>query len=126
MKSESQLSLPGVFLRTEGIVTFLAASFLYFHFWGDWVFYIIALILPDIGIAGFLGGTKTGSLIYNITHTFAIPTILAAWLLMSGASYANTLLLFSLVWCAHIGMDRFFGFGLKYPTHFSDTHMQRV
>ncbi len=120
------MSLPNLFLRLEGLVTFLSASFLYFHYWGDPVFFIIALILPDIGIAGFLGGSKTGSLIYNVTHTFAIPLMLAAWLLASGVPYSNTLLLFSLVWVAHIGMDRLFGFGLKYPTHFKDTHMQHV
>ena len=127
MKKENSLpSLPNLFLRAEGLVAFLSASFLYFHFWGDWSFYIVALILPDIGIAGFLGGTKVGSVIYNVTHTFAIPTALATWLLLSGVPYSNTLLLLALVWCAHIGMDRAFGFGLKYPTHFSDTHMQRV
>lgn len=121
-----KITIPNVFLRAEGIVAFLAASILYFYFWGDWSFYIVALILPDIGIAGFFGGTKVGSVIYNVTHTFAIPVALIAWLLVSGVTFANTLLLFSLVWCAHIGMDRALGFGLKYPTKFEDTHMQHV
>ena len=31
-----------------------------------------------------------------------------------------------LVWLAHIGIDRALGYGLKYPTHFEDTHLQRV
>ena len=31
-----------------------------------------------------------------------------------------------MIWIAHIGMDRMLGFGLKYPTRFSDTHLQRV
>jgi hypothetical protein len=30
------------------------------------------------------------------------------------------------VWFAHIGMDRLLGYGLKYPTDFKDTHLQRV
>jgi len=30
------------------------------------------------------------------------------------------------IWLAHIGMDRLFGFGLKYPTDFKDTHLGRV
>jgi hypothetical protein len=30
------------------------------------------------------------------------------------------------VWFAHIGMDRLMGYGLKYPTDFKDTHLQRV
>jgi hypothetical protein len=27
---------------------------------------------------------------------------------------------------AHVGMDRAVGYGLKYPTHFKDTHLQRI
>jgi hypothetical protein len=32
----------------------------------------------------------------------------------------------SLIWLTHIGMDRAVGNGLKYPTGFKDTHLQRV
>jgi hypothetical protein len=31
-----------------------------------------------------------------------------------------------LIWFAHIGVDRAIGYGLKYPTGFKDTHLQRV
>ena len=32
----------------------------------------------------------------------------------------------ALIWGAHIGIDRLFGYGLKYPTGFKDTHLGRV
>jgi hypothetical protein len=32
----------------------------------------------------------------------------------------------ALIWLTHIGVDRFIGYGLKYPTDFKDTHLQRV
>ena len=32
----------------------------------------------------------------------------------------------ALIWLAHIGVDRLLGYGLKYPTGFKDTHLQRV
>ena len=32
----------------------------------------------------------------------------------------------ALIWLAHIGMDRMLGYGLKYPTGFKDSHLQRV
>lgn len=35
-------------------------------------------------------------------------------------------LMISLIWIAHIGMDRMLGYGLKYPTKFQDTHLNRV
>ncbi len=31
-----------------------------------------------------------------------------------------------MIWFAHIGGDRLLGFGLKYPTEFKDTHLNRV
>jgi hypothetical protein len=31
-----------------------------------------------------------------------------------------------LIWLAHIGIDRAPGYGLKYPSAFTDTHLQRV
>ena len=32
----------------------------------------------------------------------------------------------ALIWAAHIGFDRALGYGLKYPTAFSDTHLGRI
>ena len=31
-----------------------------------------------------------------------------------------------MIWAAHIFFDRMLGYGLKYPTRFKDTHLQRV
>jgi hypothetical protein len=32
----------------------------------------------------------------------------------------------ALIWIAHIGIDRAMGYGLKYATAFSDTHLGRI
>jgi hypothetical protein len=32
----------------------------------------------------------------------------------------------ALIWLAHLGLDRMLGYGLKYPTEFNDTHLQRL
>jgi hypothetical protein len=32
----------------------------------------------------------------------------------------------AIIWAAHIGFDRALGYGLKYPTAFSDTHLGRI
>jgi hypothetical protein len=32
----------------------------------------------------------------------------------------------ALIWAAHIAIDRVLGFGLKYPTAFKDTHLNRI
>ncbi|GCE31572.1 hypothetical protein KDA_70560 [Dictyobacter alpinus] len=60
---------------------------------------------------------------YNLIHTYVLPiALLAISLLISNP----LLLLFALIWLSHIGLDRLLGFGLKYPTIFKDTHLNRV
>jgi hypothetical protein len=84
----------------------------------------LALILaPDLAMLGYLINIRAGSVIYNTVHFYAVPAILTAIAL---AFNVPTLLLIAFIWFAHIGMDRVAGYGLKYPTEFKDTHMQRV
>ena len=55
--------------------------------------------------------------------------ILAAPLALAGGGVVTDradLLHVALIWVAHIGADRAMGYGLKYPTHFRDTHLQRL
>src|SRR5205823_6332194 len=55
----------------------------------------------------------------NFAHTLVTPAILLA---IAFFAAEPQLFPFVLIWTAHIGIDRLFGFGLKYPTHFKDTH----
>ena len=41
-------------------------------------------------------------------------------------THRSVLISFVLIWFAHIEWDRALGYGLKYPTFFKDTHLQRV
>ena len=76
--------------------------------------------LVDVGISGFDG---LGSMLYNLVHTYLFPLALAA---VSLSQHKAGLLAFALIWLAHIGFDRVLGYGLRYPTFFKDTHLQRV
>jgi hypothetical protein len=72
---------------------------------------------------GYLFNNKVGALIYNAFHTYIITTIV----IFCGLILTNpTVLAIGLIWTAHIGMDRMIGYGLKYPTAFKDTHLNRV
>jgi hypothetical protein len=72
---------------------------------------------------GYLVDTKVGSVSYNVVHTYILPVILFGY--SNFYSYFLGIEL-SLIWIAHIGLDRFFGYGLKYPPKFKDTHLGRV
>jgi hypothetical protein len=72
---------------------------------------------------GYLANVRLGANLYNFVHIAAFPLVLA------GVSYAlhwSRLLPFALIWLSHIEGDRALGYGLKYPTFFKDTHLQRV
>src|SRR5690625_1791657 len=105
-------------------ISFLALSvyfYSYNHF--SWILFAILLFAPDLSIIGYVLGNKIGAIIYNMIHTYILSiAIIFLGLMMS----QQTILAIGLIWTAHIGMDRTFGFGLKYPTQFKDTHFGRL
>jgi hypothetical protein len=126
-RSESRavrLSVPALVLRVEGLLVLGAAVALYVD--GDFpVWPLPAFILaPDLAFAAYLGGPRAGAAAYNLTHTYVVPVALAAGALLAGEN--GVTLQIALIWAAHIGGDRFLGYGLKYPTAFKDTHLRRV
>ena len=110
-------------LRAEGAAVLLAAVVGYSLFGGSWKMFLILFFVPDISGAGYLAGSKFGSLFYNITHTYVV-----ALPLLSVGLYTGSELIISLgiIWCAHIGFDRMLGYGLKYSNDFSDTHLGKI
>ncbi|MET3295496.1 UNVERIFIED_ORG: hypothetical protein ABIC81_002215 [Bacillus proteolyticus] len=66
---------------------------------------------------------RVGANIYNLCHTYIISILIA----IIGVYFKiDTVIMIGLIWTAHIGMDRMFGYGLKYETDFKDTHIQRL
>lgn len=114
---------PGLLLRAEGALLFVVCVAAYAHLDGSWWLFAALLLLPDVGLVGYLAGPHTGALTYNLTHTLVAPIGLA---LIGLSTHASTLVALASIWAAHIGIDRAFGFGLKYATGFRDTHLQRV
>jgi hypothetical protein len=89
---------------------------------GWWLFAGLFL-LPDLAMLAYVAGPRAGAAAYNATHTLSVPFGLGAVGLAVGWS---PLLALALIWAGHIGVDRALGYGLKYPTAFRDTHLQRV
>jgi hypothetical protein len=78
---------------------------------------------PDLSMLGYLANVRLGAPLYNLVHIVAFPVLLAG---VSFPLHRSGLLSFALIWLAHIEWDRALGYGLKYPTFFKDTHLQRV
>lgn len=66
---------------------------------------------------------RIGAIVYNVVHTFTLAVLLCLLGIIFSIPWIITA---GLILGAHIGMDRMCGFGLKYPSGFQDTHLQRV
>ena len=102
----------------------VASILLYSHFGGGWGFFAFLILFPDLGMLGYLANSKIGNITYNLLHFYLFPLACIAYHIVTGQT--STLFLASFIWTAHIGADRFLGFGLKYYTNFKDTHLQRI
>ncbi len=115
--------LPRRLLHLEGLAVFVAALVLYFEADYGWLLLVVLALAPDLSMLGYLAGPRVGALSYDLVHTYVGPLVLGVVGVLVGADLAMQL---ALIWAAHIGADRLLGYGLKYPSGFKDTHLQRV
>jgi len=111
-------------VRLEGAVVAAGTTALYVTQGRPLVLFLALLLAPDLSMVGYLHSRRVGAAAYNAVHTYVGPLVLAAAGVAAGTSLAVAV---ALVWTAHIGGDRLFGYGLKYADReFGDTHLQRL
>ena len=110
-------------LRLEGVAVLVLSLFFYDHYGSSWLLFIALLFLPDIAMLGYLANEQIGALSYNLFHTYLGPALLLGLGVLLGV---NLLISLSLIWFAHIGLDRLLGYGLKLPTGFKHTHLNHA
>ncbi len=115
--------MPSFTLKLEAIIFFLFSIYL-FGLTGYQLWILIATwITPDLGMIGYFFNSKLGSLTYNLSHSYSFSFIF----LIVGFSITNSLIIaIGAVWISHISLDRFLGYGLKYPDNFKHTHLQEI
>lgn len=109
-------------LQLEGALIAAAALWGFAQTDTSWWVFAALILLPDLAMLGYLAGPRWGAICYNSAHSHAAPALLCA-LAWAGVAWAWPV---ALVWIVHIGADRAIGYGLKYATHFKDTHLGRV
>jgi len=115
--------LPQVLVRAEGGAVAFAAIALYFHLDYSWLLLVVLVLAPDLSMLGYLAGPTIGAATYDAAHTYAFPIVLATLGVLTNTDVAVQV---GLIWLTHIGVDRAIGYGLKYPSGFKDTHIQRI
>jgi Domain of unknown function (DUF4260) len=115
--------LPRKLLHAEGAAVAVAAVALYVDGGFEWWLLLVLALAPDLSIAAYLAGPRVGAVAYDLAHTYVWPVALAA---LGAVTETDVAVRLGLIWLTHIGVDRAIGYGLKYPTGFKDTHLQRV
>lgn len=110
-------------VRMENGVAFALSLYMYLQLdFPIWIFFAL-LFVPDCTMIGYMMNKKIGASIYNVGHSFLLPLFLAGSYLYVSNDY---ILMLSIIWAAHIFLDRLLGFGLKYEDSFNQTHIQRL
>jgi hypothetical protein len=110
-------------LKLEEFFLFCLSLFLFASLHYPWWLYAVFFFVPDISMIGYLGGPKTGALVYNFVHHKA----LAIGICILGVILTNSPLQFTgLILFGHTSLDRVLGYGLKYPESFQSTHLGKI
>jgi hypothetical protein len=108
-------------LRLEGLAALLALLAAYAWLHAKWWIFVLALLVPDIAMLGYLRGTRIGAWSYNAFHSYVAPIAITV-----ASIFVHGLLPIAIVWSAHIAMDRTLGYGLKYGDAFGHTHLGTI
>lgn len=99
-----------------GIVLFTQLPF-------QWWWFIVLILLPDIGMLGYLINERIGAIIYNAFHHRGLAILIYLFGQFKGIPIIQ---LIGIILFAHIAMDRIFGYGLKYFKGFKYTHLGEI
>ena len=110
-------------LRAEGLALLAAALLLYGSTHQHWWLVPAAILLPDLLMAGYLGGTTIGAAAYNLAHAYPLPAVWP-WSGSAGTTRSRwrsaSSGLPTSAWTARMG------YGLKYDDHFQHTHLGQI
>jgi len=110
-------------IKLEEVMMFVLGIFMFGLLGYSWWWFVALILLPDIGMVGYLLGDKVGAIAYNIFHHKGLAILfyfLGMYFSIPICQLAG-IILFS-----HASMDRIFGYGLKYNKGFKYTHLGEI
>lgn len=123
LQAFKKISMPRLFLHLEGMALLAGVLVLYSNQKFSWGSFALFLFTPDLVMIIYILSEKWGKIVYNLVHTTIFPLGLG----IASVLCKNSLgLQISLIWLAHIGLDRTVGYGFKYPDQPKETHFSRI
>lgn len=110
-------------LRLEELAMFLFSIFLFNQLHFAWRWFLVLILLPDISMIGYSVNNKIGAFCYNLVHHkgVALTIYIAGYHLRNEVLQLSGIILFR-----HWSMDSMMGYGLKYETGFTFTHLGTI
>ncbi|MEX0966363.1 MAG: DUF4260 domain-containing protein [Bacteroidia bacterium] len=110
-------------LKLEELAMFGLAFYLFTTLPLEWWWFLVLLLLPDAGMIGYAINPRAGAITYNLFHHKGIAILLYG---AGVALHEEWLQAAGLIMFGHASMDRIFGFGLKFPDSFKNTHLGKI
>lgn len=110
-------------VKLENVFVLILVLSLYATFDFSFWLFLVFLLVSDLTAIGYVFNKRIGSMVYNVGHTYALPSLVTLLYLL-----LNEPVLFqiAIIWLVHISMDRALGFGLKYASDFKITTIQKL
>lgn len=110
-------------LKIEELAQFGLGIFLFSQLTYFWWIFPLLLLLPDLGMLGYIVNPGIGAISYNLLHHKAIAISL---IVLGMLFWGELITLVGIILFSHASMDRVFGYGLKYTDSFKNTHLGRI
>ncbi|PWI30794.1 DUF4260 domain-containing protein [Flavobacteriaceae bacterium LYZ1037] len=112
----NSLKLEEVLMFVFGVLAFNQLDF-------AWWWFLVLILLPDVGMLGYLINLKIGAFTYNVFHHKGV----AIGVYLLGVYFQNEMLqLIGIILFTHASMDRVFGYGMKFTDGFKHTHLGKL
>jgi len=118
-----KFSMPRIFMHLDGVALLAGSLIFYANLDFSWGTFALLLLTPDLPLILYGVNQRMASIAYNLVHSLVSPILLVIFSHFTDNTVGIQL---SLIWLAHIGMDRVFGYGFKYLGHMKETHFSRV
>ena len=110
-------------LQLEELAMFVLGIFMFGLLGYAWWWFLVLLLVPDIGMLGYLVNNKIGAFLYNLFHHKGVAILIYFF----GMYFSYPVIqIVGVILFSHSAMDRIFGYGLKYDKGFKYTHLGEI
>lgn len=112
-----------ILIKLEEFMMFTLGLFMFGLLGYQWWWFLVLIMVPDIGMVGYLFGNKAGAIAYNVFHHKGLAIVLY----FAGMFFSSPIIqLAGIILFSHAALDRVLGYGLKYNKGFKFTHLGEI